>query len=78
MAAGNGNDRPTIRSRTIIASVMITVIMLIVLGQAFGPAFGYDIRFPATAWPLFGAAVAFWFGLKLSDFTGDKDDREKP
>lgn len=64
-------DKPSLRARSIVASVMIAVVLLIVLGQAFGEVlFGKTIEFPVTAWPIFAAAVAFWFGLKLSDLTG--------
>lgn len=55
---------------------MILVVLLIVLGQAFGPVFGYKIEFPVTAWPIFAAAVAFWFGLRLSDLTGGGGRKE--
>lgn len=69
----NGN-RPSMRARTAVGTLIVVVIVVIVLGQAFGPAFGYDIQFPPSAWPLVAAAVFFWFGLKLNDLGGGKKD----
>lgn len=72
---GNNGDKPSLRARTIVASAMILVILIIILGQAFGQVlFGVDIDFPVAAYPVFAAAVFFWFGLKLSDITGPRKD----
>lgn len=68
------DDRPSLRARTMVGSLIMVTLVLIVLGQAFGPAFGYDIRFPPSAWPLVAAGIFFWFGLKLNDLGGGKKD----
>lgn len=71
---GNGDEKPTLRARQTVGSAIIIVVLVIVLGQAFGPAFGYNIQFPPTAYPLLAAALAFWLGIRLSDLGGGRKE----
>lgn len=68
------NDgKPTPRARTIAASIALGVVLFIILAEAFGPAFGLDIKLPPSAYPLLIAVLIFWFNLKLNDLGRKKD-----
>jgi hypothetical protein len=64
--------KPTTKAQTAAASLVLIVLLTIILGEAFSPVLGFDVKLPLSAYPLLAAVLIFWFNIKISDIYGGR------
>lgn len=70
---GQPGDGPSARARTVAASLVLAVVLVMVLADGFDRWIcGCQIDFPPSAYPLVIMVGVFWFGLKVTDIFGRK------